>query len=358
MATWSSFAPGRATSWTLTSTFGPARPQPPAQPSRTQTRPASRRAATRSRRDRATAAASSRRGRPPRSTGSTTMPSSRGQTVMTSRRSTLGLLDTGFGDKGLASFPISARRSLHSQICLLDALVGEQSLPRPFQHHPPRVEHVPTVARFERFGHPLLDEQDGKLLEVVDLLDPVEDRVHQRRRQAHGRLVEQEEAGTRRQAAPDGEHLLLAAREGPRELTPALGERRKELEDAGEVVGPPRARRRRQRPHLEVLHHGHGAEDLAALGNVGDAEPGPLRGREAQEVAPLVDDAPGGGRDRPRDRLEEGRLAGAVRADDGHELAVSDLQRDLPQRAETAVGDTEPANREHAPPTASRGRPR
>src|SRR6266542_1014305 len=315
MATWSSFAPGRATRWTLTSTFGPARPQPPAQPSRTQTRPASRRAATRSRRDRATAAASSRRGRPPRSTGSTTMPSSRGQTVMTSRRSTLGLLDTGFGDKGLASFPISARRSLHSQICLLDALVGDQSLPRPFQHHPPRVEHVPTVARFERFGHPLLDE-------------------------------------------PDGEHLLLAAREGPCELTPALGERRKELEDAGEVVGPPRARRRRERPHLEVLHHGHGAEDLAAFGDVGDGEPGPLRGREAQEVAPLVDDAAGGGRDRPRDGLEEGRLAGAVRADDGHELAVPDLQRDLPQRAETAVGDGEPANREHAPPTSSRGRPR
>jgi hypothetical protein len=43
------------------------------------------------------------------------MPGSRGQTVMTSRRSTLGLLGAGFGDKGLIVLPYLWRQLVRMQ---------------------------------------------------------------------------------------------------------------------------------------------------------------------------------------------------------------------------------------------------
>src|SRR5712692_2538510 len=247
---------------------------------------------------------------------------------------------------------------LQAQIEALDTLVGQQPLRWPFQHDASGIEDVATVARFERFGDPLFHEQDGQAVATVDLRDAPEDGVHQRGSQAHGRLVEHEQPGTRGEAATDGEHLLLAARQRSRELVAAGGEDGEQLEDAAEVVVPPLARARRQRTHLEVLHHGHGAEHLAPLGDVRDAEPGARVGRDAQEVAAVVEDVAGHGSHRSRDGLEERGLAGAVGPHDGHELSLADLERDLLECAETAVGDAQRPNFEHGPPTSCRGRPR
>jgi hypothetical protein len=59
-----------------------------------------------------------------------------------------------------------------------------------------------------------------------------------------------------------------------------------------------------------------------------DAEMRPLGRRDREQVAPLEGDAAGGRRNRAGNRLEQRRLAGAVRADDRDELpTVSDTPR-------------------------------
>ncbi len=44
-----------------------------------------------------------------------------------------------------------------------------------------------------------------------------------------------------------------------------------------------------------------------------------------------------GGRNEPRDRAEHGRLAGAVPAEDGDDLALADRERDTVERLHRAV---------------------
>ena len=80
------------------------------------------------------------------------------------------------------------------------------------------------------FHGALLDEEDGDLRLAVDLGDAGEDVVHDRRRQSHRGLVEHQQARARRQAAPDGEHLLLAARKRSGLLFGTLAQAREPLQ--------------------------------------------------------------------------------------------------------------------------------
>ena len=64
----------------------------------------------------------------------------------------------------------------------------------------------------------------------------VEDLLHDERREAERRLVEEEQARPAHQRAGDGEHLLLAARQGAAALVQALLEARKDRADALEVL--------------------------------------------------------------------------------------------------------------------------
>ena len=61
------------------------------------------------------------------------------------------------------------------------------------------------------------------------------------RRQAFGRLIEQQQLRIEHQRAGDGEHLLLAAGELRAEVAPSLGEAREHLEGALDVQAPGRA---------------------------------------------------------------------------------------------------------------------
>jgi len=72
--------------------------------------------------------------------------------------------------------------------------------------------------------------------------------------------------------------------------------------------------------HFEVFEHRQRAEHLPPFRHVCDPEMSPLPSCDAKEVVPFIDDPAGDGRDGPGNRLEQGRLAGAIRADDGHEL--------------------------------------
>src|SRR5919108_6228818 len=108
-------------------------------------------------------------------------------------------------------FPLS--RISGAEIGVLDAGVGEQGLALADEGDASRLEHVAAIAELERFDHALLDEQDGQAAGAADGGDGLEDQLDDARAKALRRLVEQEQVGACHEAAPDGEHLLLAAGE-------------------------------------------------------------------------------------------------------------------------------------------------
>ena len=82
---------------------------------------------------------------------------------------------------------------------------------------------------------------------AVDGLDHLEDLPHDPGREAERGLVQHEQSGPRHERAADRAHLLLAAREQPRELGLPLGEHGKERVDVREAHLPRANRSRRCR---------------------------------------------------------------------------------------------------------------
>ena len=105
---------------------------------------------------------------------------------------------------------------------------------------------------------------------LVDLDHDLEDLLDEDRREAHRRLVEQQQLRARHQRAADRAHLLLAARHRPGLLRPTLVQTREQLEDAVHVLLEVLPVRALERAHLEVLGHGHPREQPPPLGALGD----------------------------------------------------------------------------------------
>ena len=170
----------------------------------------------------------------------------------------------------------------------------------------------------------------------------------------------------RHQGAADRAHLLLAAGHRPRLLVAPLGESREEVEDAGDVVLERRAVVALEGSHLEVLEYRHAREEAAALGRLRDPRLDDRVGRLLCDLAPLEADRPFPGMIEADDRAQGGRLSGAVRADQSHDLALADLERDTFQRVDRAVVGVDVLEREddvvgrlrHAPRPPCRGTPR
>ena len=90
------------------------------------------------------------------------------------------------------------------------------------------------------------------------------------------------------------------------------------------------------------------SEDAAPLGHERDAVPRhPPRG-PAGDVPAVRDDATRDGTEDTGDGLQQGRLARAVGPDDTDDLSRPDVQRDVVQDGDGAVGDAEPGDRERA----------
>ena len=106
-----------------------------------------------------------------------------------------------------------------------------------------RLEQVRAVDQLEDLPDVLLDHEDRVAL-FAHAADQVEDAEDHHGGEAEGRLVEQDDLGTRHDGAPEGQHLLLAARHAPRALVLALGEDGKERVDALQAL-PVMATRRR-----------------------------------------------------------------------------------------------------------------
>jgi hypothetical protein len=172
----------------------------------------------------------------------------------------------------------------------------------------------------------------------VDLDDRVEDAVDDRQREPHRRLVEQQQFGIGEQGAPEREHLLLTAAERPGQLIPALMQAGEQAVDAIEV--PDRfdvASSTTVGAQPEVLDDAERRRHVAALRH--DGETGSDQATRAQraDLFAFELDRPARRPHEPGDRVDEGRLAGAVGADEGDELSGPDVKADLLHRLHRAV---------------------
>ena len=98
--------------------------------------------------------------------------------------------------------------------------------------------------------------------------------------------------------------------------------------------------------NAQVVLHAQVGEDPLAAGHLSHAEAGDLVGRPVGDVAPVEDDGAVVGLDHPTDGPQERRLAGAVGADEGHDLSLADFDGDVGQDDDTVVADIELAHRE------------
>ena len=93
--------------------------------------------------------------------------------------------------------------------------------------------------------------------------------------------------------------------------------------------------------HRQVFLDRQRAEHAAALGHHREALAHELERGRAGDALAVVADRAGLDRLQAADALERRRLAGAVRADQAHELALADVEVDALDRVDAAVGDLE-----------------
>ncbi|GAC1601599.1 MAG: hypothetical protein NVS4B10_13650 [Myxococcales bacterium] len=183
------------------------------------------------------------------------------------------------------------------------------------------VEHVDAVGDPDRGADVLLDQQhrDTLLAHVGDDLEHIAD---DQRREALGRLVEEQQLGVEEQRPRDGEHLLLTAGELAALVGSALLQPREELVNARDGPGPRTLQR-----DLEVLLHRQVGEDAPALGDIAHAERGhpvggPADGRLSEDAHRAC-----ARRREPHQAAQGGRLARSVAPQQGDDLALPDVER-------------------------------
>src|SRR5262249_46475817 len=138
----------------------------------------------------------------------------------------------------------------------------------------------------------------------------------------------------------DREHLLLTARERAGELAAALAQPREQREHLVHARGERRAVAPDERAHLEILVHGQGREELPTFRNPRHPELVDAMRRHAVN-GPALELDRAARFDEAEDRLDRARLAGAVGAEDGADLARGHLERDAADRGHGAVADLE-----------------
>jgi hypothetical protein len=143
-------------------------------------------------------------------------------------------------------------------------------------------------------------------------------------------------------ARPDGEHLPLAAGERAGELGAALLQAREQHEDLVQGLGAVLV----AEAHLaigaeqEVVLDRHRREQRARLGHERHAEHDALLERKQGDRCAVVLDL-AASLQHAHQRVEQGRLAGAVRADDGDHLARPGGDRQAVQDFGAAVAGVE-----------------
>ena len=174
----------------------------------------------------------------------------------------------------------------------------------------------------------------------MDVADNVEDLLHQQRRKTHGRLVQHQHGSVAHERTPHGQHLLLAAGHGARQLLAALlqaGEQGEHLflvgGDGGSGLGVG--------AHIKVLVHRHVQEHMASLRHLCKAAFHDLVGAHAFDAFALVQHIAGAGLQKAGNGFQGGGFARAVGTDQGDDLARVDGERDILYGVDVAVVDVD-----------------
>ena len=199
--------------------------------------------------------------------------------------------------------------------------------------------------------HVVLDEQEGDPVLGAQALHVVEQPAPEGRVDPGHRLVEEQEAGLRHQRPGELEQLALASGEGARVLVRELGQvehveqldrllvdlalARAPAERPEDHVGEPLARLVGRRQH-HVVDHRHRRQRLGDLEGPHHSQPGDHVRRSPLDLA-AVEHRPAAIRAvEAGDQVEEGRLAGAVGADQGRDRAPLDVHRRPADRLDAA----------------------
>ena len=189
----------------------------------------------------------------------------------------------------------------------------------------------------------------------MQFLDDAEYLIHDNRGKAHRGLIQHHELGVGHQGPGHGQHLLLAAGQGACHLlTPLL--------QAGEIVEDHFQILLRNGlvdvcTHLQIFLNGHLQKDAASLRHMGQARTQQLIGLRVGDVLAAEGNGSRPGVHQAGDSLQDGALARAVGADQGHDFPVANLERHVFHRVNGAVVYVNILNLQHLhhpPPCLSR----
>ena len=126
----------------------------------------------------------------------------------------------------------------------------------------------------------------------MEVLDDLEDLLHQNGGKAHGGLIQHQQLRTAHQGTAHGQHLLFTAGEGARHLFAPLLQAGKLVVNLLQVrrVGLAAAG---VSAHLQVLLGGHLQKDAPSLRHQGQAAGDHLVGRDPAQVLPQEGDGAG-----------------------------------------------------------------
>src|SRR6266566_872281 len=216
--------------------------------------------------------------------------------------------------------PYAARTESDSAPCVLEKLVR-----RPAEDAASRREDVATIGDRQCHVRILLDDEHRDA-GLMHLLDDLEAPFDQDRRQAHRRLVHQQQLRACHQRATHRNHLLLAPGQSAGELAASFVQEREERVDPLEVLLASFRVPDEIRTHLEVLQHRHRPEEPAVLGNDRHPLPDPVaRVAAGHFLAPKFDGAVARLYE-AKDRLQRRGLSRGVAAEERHELAFANIQ--------------------------------
>ena len=255
---------------------------------------------------------------------------------------------------GNASIPERAGRigrpQLAAQIGTAHGRVALQVAGRTLADDAAVLQEIAAAADRQTLRSVLLDQQHADA-EVLDAAERLEQLLAHQRREAERRLVEQQHLRVRHQGPADGQHLPLAAAHGAGELAHALGETGEEGQHLLQVGGLVRARAGEIGAEQQVLVHGEVGEDAAVLRHQRQARlDDGVRGHVREVDAAEPDARARHVRDHAAQRLQAGRLAGAVGAQHDHDLAGAHAERHPVEREVLAVADGEVGDLEHGFP--------
>ena len=102
-------------------------------------------------------------------------------------------------------------------------------------HDATGLQQVRVLGEFQRQTGVLLDQQDADAGVLANPAQDAENLLHDQRRQAERRLIQQQQARAQHQGAGNRQHLLLAAGQGAGLLFEAFLQPREVVENAFEI---------------------------------------------------------------------------------------------------------------------------